>query len=175
MSWEDFEDVEPCECGRGTITRTTSLNDWGGVRAYTKINCTVCLKKAIERRKIEKIKEENRKRKIDERERKINELERIMIDYFRENYNGQWIEYFDDVKNKKDMWNKSKEIEFMRNSSLTSFYKHCKRFGYDKTAYINNLVSYVNIDRIIVALKIVDDKLEMMNNAIYEAKCTSID
>jgi hypothetical protein len=93
MSWEIMRtETGPCECGEGTETFTSEMDDWNRTRSSTEIHCPKCQEK--NQREIEA--EQAREKKRDELLQRAQQLT-------TERYLPQWLALFAGMT-KKAAW-----------------------------------------------------------------------
>lgn len=134
----------PCECGKGTYTEVSEMDDWNRIRSTQTINCSYC-----------KLKEKEIDEKIKRDRERLNKLEKEIKVYFVENYMEQWIAYFSTAKSKKEVWEYSRNIG-INTESLSIFYS--KKYP-SMEEYIKGLATYRNMKDIMSKLNILDSNL----------------
>jgi len=144
MSWDYNEYTKPCPCGKGLILVRVGSNDWGqSSLPNEEILCLEC-----------KEKDEKEKALKQERLKVANNKISLVVTYFKENYVELLRDKFLNFKSKKAVWQTAYDLG-IEDCSLTKFYKYSK----NKDEYINELISWDKIEKIIYALKINDPKL----------------
>ena len=151
MSWDYNEYTKACPCGKGLILVRDGSNDWQQTSHDETILCLEC-----------KGKDEKEKALKQERLKVANSKISLVISYFKENYVELLRDKFVNSKSKKAVWQTAYDLG-IEDCSLTKFYKYYK----NKDEYINELISWYKIEKIIDALKISDPKL---NELFLDAK-----
>jgi len=151
MSWDYTEYTKPCACGKGLVLVRDGSNDWGQTSHHETILCPEC-----------KEKEDIAKALKQERLNVANSKASLVISYFKENFAELLSDKFVNSKSKKAVWQTASDLG-IEDCSLTKFYKYYR----NKDEYINELISWYRIEKIIIALKIMDPKL---NELFLDAK-----
>lgn len=153
MSWESTTTYKSCKCGKGKIKVISRSDDWNRTEYSEEILCEDCKQKDRQQKEYE-----------NKREMEFNKQKEKVINYFNYNYLEKWLDYFENVKSKKEIWkiasNVGGEI-----GSLSSFYNHSRSVLYSKEKYIKNLIRIEVISNILKVLEIEDEEL---NNMIKE-------
>ena len=154
MSWEEgIKKTRVCSCGKGTIVTHIEFDDWNRQRSYEEILCEYC--------KEQKRKEDVQKAKV---EQKYHEDIINVIRYIKKYYLKDWLDYFEDIKTKKGLWNIVISMGIER-CSLNTFYKWYKYRGKEK--YLKDLIKIENLLPIIKLLNIQDEELiDNVNNIL---------
>lgn len=152
MSREYTEYTKPCACGKGLVMVRVGTDDWGNSSTPDEtILCPECKKKY-----------EIAKALKQERLNLANSKTTLVVSYFNENYVDILREKFENAKSKKAVWQTATDLG-IEDCSLTKFYKYYR----NKDEYINELISWYRIEKIIIALRIMDPKL---NDLFIDAK-----
>lgn len=148
MSWDYDTITKPCPCGKGLIEETHGSNDWGQTSYHRKMLCQECLEK------------ENKEKALkEERHRIAIKKTEEAVSYFKDKYFNDFKERFSNTKNKKEIWTIACDLG-VENSSLSKFYNYFK----SKDEYIENLISWSNLKKVIKNMGINDVVL----NNLYE-------
>lgn len=150
MSWEESTLDRICQCGKGKIKVISKMDDWSRLYITEIILCEDCKEKDV------KEKEYQNKREIE-----FNEQEETVLTYFNKNYLEKWLNYIENMKNKKAIWKVTSEARIERCGEST-FYSHWRCFQYTKRDYAKKLVAIDTIPEIMVVLRNEDKKLNDM-------------
>lgn len=116
MSWEVMRtETGPCECGEGTQTFTSEMDDWNRMRSSTEIHCPKCRDKEQQQREADQARETRRE-----------ELLRTAQYLASNRYLARWLALFDGMT-KKGAWERYTGKEGY--PALGTFYQHIKHFG----------------------------------------------
>jgi hypothetical protein len=116
MSWEVMRsETGPYECGEGTQTFTSEMDDWNRMRSSTEIHCPKCRDKEQQQRKADQAREKRR-------EELLHTAQHLALD----RYLARWLASFDGMT-KKAAWERYTAKEGY--PALGTFYQHIKHFG----------------------------------------------
>ncbi|MCM3602473.1 hypothetical protein M3175_17200 [Robertmurraya korlensis] len=157
MSWEEmYRRDYPCKCGKGTYTEVGEMDDWNRTRDYKIINCSECNERA-------RIAVEKEIKAKAEREANLKILVEEISTHFEKHYMEDWLSYFENARNKKEVWSLATKTG-VESYSLSAFYDHNK--GSNKEDYVRRLARPNNMLKIIETLNINDD---LLNSKVKEA------
>jgi hypothetical protein len=173
MSWDIIrDDKKPCACGQGFFRNVTKMDDWNRIDHEENLECEQCNSRYTkytfysERTIgddgttvwIENSQYKELLRRKAELKDNITNIEEKALNYFKENYEKNYLDLFKDVKrNKKAVWSKLYELELTWNS-YSSFCQGVKIEYLDKR--IESLVTYRNIPKLMNILKLSDEILQ---------------
>jgi hypothetical protein len=116
MSWEVMRtETGPCECGEGTQTFTSEMDDWNRMRSSTEINCPKCKARKQQQWEANQVREKRRE-----------ELLRTAQHLASDRYLARWLALFDGMT-KKAAW--ERYTGKAGYPALGTFYLHIKHFG----------------------------------------------
>ena len=116
MSWEAMRtETTPCECGEGTQTFTSEMDDWNRMRSSTVIHCPKCRDRKHQRL------EENQAQ-----EKRREDLLHTAKCLASDRYLARWLALFHGMT-KKAAWELYTGKEGY--PRLGTFYQHIKHFG----------------------------------------------
>lgn len=140
--------TKPCPCGKGLVKETYGSNDWNQTSYQREMLCQECIEKE---NKEKVLKEERYNIAIKKTEKAVS--------YFREKYFNEFKDRFAKANNKKTIWTIACDLG-AEYSSLSKFYNYFK----SKDEYIENLISWSNLKKVIKNMGINDVVL----NNLYE-------
>lgn len=159
LSWEEINrGTYPCRCGKGTYTIISKMDDWNRTKHSTILNCPEC----AEQEKLKSIKE------AEEREL-LEKLDNEIKKSFEEKYKDKWIMYFENAKNKKQIWEMARRLGIEENS-LSTFYSRNRNIN--MSDYIMSLANYQHMDKIMSYININDNNLKSKSDTamkLYKA------
>lgn len=103
MSYEIMMDeIQECDCGRGTQRYVFEMDDWNRTRSHTEVFCNFCNEQT-------RIKTDIRSVQVN-RERELTEY---AYDYFMNNYYAMWYDFVNKYKTKKDRYVYLKSMDLL--------------------------------------------------------------
>jgi hypothetical protein len=163
----DFTRERPCPCGGGTYKVEEIDHDWGQSDERWTMQCAECRKRYVafqyaytEKGRHWRAYEWVLRRNADELSRldaALNETEAEILQLAAGCYLDLWMALCDSSAPKKRLWEILTDDGAVPYPSLTTFYKHAKRLGFER--YWRGEFAVRNLPRIIEALDIGDATL----------------
>lgn len=145
MSWDEMSRKDKtCNCGKGTISIISEMDDWNRWRTTKEINCADCREESI------RIAKENEKKA-----RLRNQLNEEARNLAESRYLEKWLEIYQGL-NKKQVW--QLYTGGTGYPALGTFYKHVKDSG-GVTDYLSHRFRY-NFENILTEMKISDSEID---------------
>lgn len=166
MSWEYFESIVACPCGKGTYTETFGSNDWGQTSISWDMDCPLCKAnyalytysyykngmRSKGNRWIEKS-------KYDKAIKMLNEAKNIKlraINTAKNKYLDALVTQFEN-SSKKAIWETLRtNINWYK--SLGTFYQHTK--GKEKREYLGELFSDYYLNELFKIMQVNDKEIQ---------------
>jgi len=167
MSWEEMRiENHKCPCGNGIYTVTHLMDDWNRSDETWKMNCNTCkneytlfqysifdsgmhvsqagwIKKSLYD-------------KVKEIEKELHAYEEQVVQIFTDRYQNKWLQYFEGLKSKKQIWgilNTNK----LSAGSLSTFYSDIKIHGIRK--HLLSYLKFKNLQSISQILEVSDNDI----------------